>query len=497
MRIPLLANSSKGISTNVSSQELINFFYEAPPTGEGHVGAILPVHGTSLFASIGSAAHRVGGLMYNPIDDLLYGVLDTSLYEITSAAVATNRVTLATSSGTVQMALNPTINEITIVDGNTGKYFQCGPNTGGTIVDADFPTAATCVIHHNGYFIVNHPTTPGRFHWSDLNSSTAYTSTSFATAQSITSPIRAMIEHKGLIYFFGDVNGEIFYNEGSTTSTFTRVDYLHTGIVAQHTLQRFDNSIAWLSRSKAGELHVVMMAGGYQPQVISTPELNYTWQRLSAVEDAYSYVYTVDGHEFYVITFPTSSVTYAYDALTKRWHQRSGPFSAGLPTRDGVASIAFCGHWGGHVVGDSNAAGRLLSIDSSTYTWAGVNMERRVTGPMMSLENESMFRFSEVQVDIEEGVATGVETGNDGQVTLSYSKDGGHTYSTGVQLALGVGASTGYKTRLMKRKLGSGRLWNFRVYTDTFRKIIIKGAYGRLFGEPKEGFPKVSSQVTG
>jgi hypothetical protein len=52
-----------------------------------------------------------------------------------------------------------------------------------------------------------------------------------------------------------------------------------------------------------------------------------------------------------------------------------------------------------------------------------------------------------------------------------------------VQLELG----TSYTHRLIKRKLGWGRLWNFRVYTDTPRKIVIKGAMARAYSENLSG----------
>ena len=129
--------------------------------------------------------------------------------------------------------------------------------------------------------------------------------------------------------------------------------------------------------------------------------------------------------------------------------------------------------------------GALYTFTQTTYQAAAANIPRRVTGPLMSLENEARLRFSEVQVDIEEGVNAGSETGDDGQLKLQYSKDGGNNYSTGVQLELG--ATTNKSHRLITRKLGSGRLWNFRIYTDTPNKIIIKGAFGRTYGEPLGG----------
>jgi hypothetical protein len=115
-------------------------------------------------------------------------------------------------------------------------------------------------------------------------------------------------------------------------------------------------------------------------------------------------------------------------------------------------------------------------------------MERRITGPTFHTDNEDRLRVSEVQIDVEEGVIDNADAGNDRQLTLYYSKDNGHSYSSGKQLDIGEAAVDGYNHRLMMRKLGQARHWSFRIYSDTPRKLIVKGAYGRIYGEQKSGF---------
>jgi len=51
-------------------------------------------------------------------------------------------------------------------------------------------------------------------------------------------------------------------------------------------------------------------------------------------------------------------------------------------------------------------------------------------------------------------------------------------------LDIGTENAAGFKHRLMKRKLGYGRSWIFSLYTKSTRKIVVKGAYGRLVQEP-------------
>src|SRR5688500_8923910 len=118
MRVPLFGGSYEGISANTSSQEAINFYYEPAAPGEGHQGAMVPTHGATLFDTLDAAANRA--MLFDPGDGLLYVVNGDSFYEVTSAASATDKDTLATSSGRCELALNPLSREILIVDGSQG-----------------------------------------------------------------------------------------------------------------------------------------------------------------------------------------------------------------------------------------------------------------------------------------------------------------------------------------------------------------------------------------
>lgn len=487
MRIPLLGGSYEGISTNTSSQEAINFYYEPPAPGEGHIGAMVPVHGATLFDTLANAGD-IRGMIYVPNN--LYVASDNDFYQVNSGATETDRGDLNTSSGRVEMAYNPIAVEIMVVDGTNGYIYDVAGAGFSLISDTDYPDTATTVDYCNGRFLVNDPTTNGKFWWSDLNDGTAWGSTNFSTAQSLASQVRKIVVDKvDSIYLFGDDRSEVWFNSGDPDLVFEKVEAMECGIAAAGTACRFDNSVAWLSRSERGALQAVKAGGGFQPVVFSAPEVSRKWEGYSTVDDAFAYVMQIDGHEFYIITFPTAGATWAYDALTKLWHRRSAAFSSGNPTREKANCHAYCGDWSGgtHILGDSSETGKLFAVSTSVYTFDSANMERRATGPALAAPNESRLRFSEVQIDIEEGIADSGDSGNDDELTFSYSKDGGHTYSSGVQLALGVGASTGYATRLMQRKLGHGRNWIFRVYADTPRKIVVKGAYGRVYGEGLDG----------
>ena len=485
MRIPLFGGAYEGISTNTSSQQCINYYYEHPAPGESHQGAMLPVHGSTLFDTLVNTGD-IRAMLYEPKGSLLYVVSDNDLYSVTSGAIETARDVLATTSGRVEMALNPTEQAIVTVDGNTGLHYDIATTTGADITDTEFPDAATTVAHINNRFLVNDPTTVGKFWWSDLGDGTSWDSASFGVGLSLTSTIQKILVDEDRVFLFGKEQSEVWYNKGTSTQVFDKFTQFETGIAAAGSAVVYDNSIVFLASSKRGQLEVCRVGDGYVPQVISTPELSRKWEQYSTVSDAEAFAMTIDGHPFYVLSFPTGNATFAYDASVQgsgfEWAQWSGAFSNDAPIRYYGGVHAFCSGWSGgtHIVGDHAETGKLFAISETVYTWASANMERQLTGPGIAAENEDRLRFARIQIDCEEGVIDSGDTGNDRQLTVYWSKDGGHTFSSGVSLDIGEAAVDEYYHRLIRRRLGSGRNWIFRVYSDSKRKLVVKGAWGRL-----------------
>lgn len=484
MRVPLLGGAYEGISTDTSAQESINFYYEKPAPGETHQGALLPLHGASLFATCPNAA-SIRATLYNPVDDLLYVVSGDTFYEVTNLGSITSRGTLDSSAGPARMVINSFTNEILIVDGTSGYIFDTVSNSFTKITHPNFPSGPANAAYIDGYFIVEDPNAIGRFRWSDLNDGLEWPDLNFATAESLDSPLAQIIVDKRIIYLLGTNRGELWYSSGDD-ATFTRFEFLEAGSLLARTegtisIQRFDNSVAWISRNRRGQLQAVRAGTQYQPEVFSTPEVSRKWQELGTSAAHITYAYQIDGHEFFVVTFTGSGngLTYAYDAATGIWHQRSGPFSSNNPTREIVNAHAFCERWeisgelGAHIVGDYQANGRLYVLRRDLYTWNSTAMRRRATGQQLAADNESRLRFSEVQVDIHEGIATGT-------LNLSWSNDGGNSYSTPRVLDIS-------NPRVVARKIGTGRRWIFRVETETTGKIIVKGLWGRIYREPFAG----------
>ena len=144
-----------------------------------------------------------------------------------------------------------------------------------------------------------------------------------------------------------------------------------------------------------------MMGQGYQPMVVSTPEINYQISTYNNIQDAFGYSYQDEGHEFYVLTFPTANVTWAYDASTKEWHQRSHIISD-IDSRERYNCHVFA--FGKHLFGDF-LNGSIYELDGTIGTFNTARVHRQRTTIPVS-DEEDRRRLSSLQLDMEEGIGS-------------------------------------------------------------------------------------------
>ena len=125
--------------------------------------------------------------------------------------------------------------------------------------------------------------------------------------------------------------------------------------------------------------------------------------------------------------------------------------------------------------------GKIYTLDSSVGTIDSTRIPRERTSPDIT-DDEKRTRISSFQLDMEEGTGDPNDS-TDTSIWLSYSKDGGHTWSN--EISKSIGDAGEYSNRIIWRKLGRGRHWVFKVRTWSPNEVIIKGAYTRIYGEPQ------------
>jgi hypothetical protein len=233
-----------------------------------------------------------------------------------------------------------------------------------------------------------------------------------------------------------------------------------------------DNGLFWLGKDARGQ-GVVYRANGYTGQRISTHAVEWQIQQYGNLSDAIGYTYQQDGHSFYVLIFPSANTTWVYDVATQAWHERAGWVNGEFTRHRSNCQVFFNSKV---VVGDYED-GRIYAFDLDYYqdddqiqrwyrTWRALP-----TGA----NNLKRTAHHSLQIDLESGVGINLGQGDDPQVMLRWSDDGGHTWSN--EHWAPIGKIGEYYRRVFFRRLGMTLKLRDRVYelsmTDPVKTAIM------------------------
>lgn len=236
------------------------------------------------------------------------------------------------------------------------------------------PTAVTAVsgAFLDGYFIIAVPSSK-RLYISGINDGLSWNSLDFALKEGYPDILVALLADHLELWLFGSQTTEIWRNTGAANFPLERDPgaFMNHGCIAPATPCRLGEGVAWLSGDPRGG-PVAMVAVGFMPQRVSTHAIEAIWRGYSTVNDATSYVYIDQGHEFWVLQFPTANATWVYDRTSGFWAPRGWWNGATIDRQRG----AFHGYvFGKHLVGDwSN--GKIYEMNMAFYDDAGTQINR-------------------------------------------------------------------------------------------------------------------------
>jgi len=380
------------------------------------------------------------------------------------------------------------------------QQFSILPSTdgafqGGGIVDVN-----------DNYFIYSRPGSQ-QFAVSDILSPITQ---ALSFGSKFTSPdnLVSLIASNGQLYLLGEKSSEVWQDQGTFPLAYQRIPGSATqqGIIAPFSVARCANSFAYVSQNIRGQNQVVYM-NGYTPQRISTHAVeNSLLDQYTA--DAIAYTYQLEGHEVYVVSFPTIDITWAYDFTTQLWHKWLWVDSNNVYHRHRsncaavFQDIVVVGDW---------QNGNLYQLDQSTYTDNGGEVRRLRRAPHLVTDLQRQY-FDELQIQFQPGVGNGGFSrdrnrylgspytiplndpliigvqdidvlGNAGQINpndtlynpqamLRWSNDGGSTWSK--EYWQDIGQQGKYKHRAIWRRLGMSRDKVFEVVvTDPVKAVVV------------------------
>ena len=371
-------------------------------------------------------------------------VAGATLYEVTSAGVATARGTLSSSSGYVGMDDNKT--QLAIVDGANLYIYTLGTNT-LTLISSSGWRGSNDVYEMDGYFIFVDPDTD-QFYISAIDDGTSLDALDFSSADSAPDNIVThRVMHRQL-WLFGDLSTEIWIDSGELAFPFARYNSytMDVGCVGKRAAINAADTLFWVGKTDRGT-GIVYMAQGNQPSRVSTMAVEQALAASTDISAATMWTYQIEGHEFIGINAPGLSTTWVFDAAVQQWHER-GEWDAGwLPLR----SMLVTAHAGDHFAG--TADGKLVRLDAIVNNLNGRPLVRERTWPHLkkaSMESMSFY-----------GLELSMNTGYGGVVTLEISNDGGKTF--GPKLLRSLGAIGRWMQKV--RWLGLGSAYNrvFRI----------------------------------
>lgn len=465
MQIPFVGAAYESRSTNLDSQRCVNLYPERDESGQGKsVAALYGTPGTRLLVTLPGTGGIRG--QHTPATGDMIAVQGNKVYRVSSAWVATECGTLLTTTGPVSIADNG--QSAMIVDGPYGYVLSLSGNTTAQITSDAF-YGADRVKYLDNYFILNRPDTQ-TFYITELGTTTL-DALDFASAEGAPDLLVSLhVDHREL-WLFGDTSVEVFFNTGNADFPFERTGnaFIQHGCAAPQSIASMDNTIYWLGKDERGS-GTVWLANGYNPQRVSTHALENAIQGYETISDAIAYTYQQEGHSFYVLTFPTASKTWVYDAATLLWHERAyrNTTTAALERH---RSNAYCFFGGEHVVGDWEN-GNLYALDLDYFSDNGDPMPAiRATGHAADPDYRWMI-WDSLQVDMETGVGLQTGQGSNPQAMLDWSDDGGHTWSN--EHTKSMGAVGKYKARVRWTRLGRSRDRVYRLtITDPVKRVIL------------------------
>jgi len=400
------------------AQECINFYAEIDPTkqpGQRGIVALYPTPGLLLKTQL--AVAEVRGLHTMSGGEILIAVSGSNVYSVNINMVATLIGALLSSTGPVSISDNITTNNgltAYIVDGDNRYTWVASTNTFAMLSASDGPWQGASVTDQvDNYFLYNEP---GTQNWacSDLGLATSSLAL-YGAADGYSDLLVSMIVSNRQVYLLGETTTEVWTDVGNvitgiTTFPFQRVPGTSSqkGIGAPFSLARLDGSFVCVTRDNRGDGTIEMMQG-------------YTWVRISthAVEqtlidqytgDAIAYSYQIEGHEMYVVTFPTINLTWVYDFSTKSWHKWLS-FDDGVYNRHRSNCGAFFNNM--YIVGDYEN-GKLYSIENDVYTEDGATIRRLRRAPHLVADFQREY-FDELQIQFQPGVGLNGYPGYDGE----------------------------------------------------------------------------------
>ncbi len=430
---------SQGRSFNWSGAELVNCFAEKADGDKLENFALMATPGLTLWHAVGTGPIRASIV----VAGVLYAVSGNSLFSVSSVGVA---VSLGTIPGTGPVRIAANYTQVCIAANGTGYVYS------GTL-QTPVPFDVSDVCYADGYIMWQIEDSE-QFLISSLDDALVYDAADIASVEGAPDNLVGMINDHREIQFYGQTTTEIFYNSGAAFFPFERQGnaFIERGCFDRDSIVKIDNTVTFV-----GDDRIVYSLNGYIPQRVSTHAIEYQLRDATYVR---AFTYTQEGHKFYVMECDRG--TFLLDQATGAWHRRRSLGGDFWRVSGVVAAYDL-------LLFTDRATGNLYTASLDVFTENSETISAEITLPTIDngSDQKTMYAF---QLMLETG--QGNAAIDDPQIMLTYSNDGGHTWSN--EMWRSAGQLGQYQHRVIWRKLGQFYTRQMRlVMTDPYYRLMI------------------------
>lgn len=448
--------SVPAFSRPVSAQRVVNAYAERQQSGAKAQWARYGSPGIVTTDSLGAGPVRG----WHQMNGVLYCISGSGVYTVTAGGVGT--LVASGVVGNEVVSIDDNGLELVILNGMLGWTYD-PVNLLRQITSPFFYAANTGVFFDDYFFFDRHGT--NTFFRSDLLDGQSYVFDNFISAEGrpdFTNSVRVL---GNILYVLGESTIERFYDAGADDFPLRRTEggVISRGCAAPRSVIDEDEKFFFLGNDRV----FYQWGGGLQR--MSNHAIETAWQAYQRVDDAFCTKYTWNGHKFINVNFPSANATWTVDLAGGKWHERESLDSQRRPIRWRANAMldAFGKTWAGDY-----RTGKIGYLDGATYTEFDDPFDTYFITPSIG-DGMHRTRMPWVFFDAESGVGSNTGQAVDPQWMLSFSDDGGRTF-TPVSQQRGSGLIGETDRRMYWERLGSFYNRVLRIGTsDPAKRVAI------------------------
>jgi len=418
--INIAGGSYQDRSRSLTSQETRNFYQEYLEAGKDKY-VIKSFPGQKIFGSTTGGIDRG----QHQMAEINYRVQDKTLWRVASDGTHTDKGTI---NGTGRCIFADDGINLFIV--TTGYVYHYDGSTVTIVTDSSI-VGAQSVTFINNQFAYTFPTLTV---FSDVGDGSSASSLNAVNEESTPDDLVRDYAFDQILYRFGkrSVNG--WYNSGVGTPPFDKIEgqTVSVGLSAIHSVNNTRDYVYWLGSDN----QVYRMRSG-QADPISTTAISAEIQGFDIIDDAFGEILTIDNKYIYVLTFPSENKTWALNEELGKdgWFELSEGVDSNRYNAGSISNV-----YEKVLIGDKDN-GNLYELDFNTYDLNGETWQRRrvissINGDMLGQKGKRV-QMSRLELIIESGTGLIHGQGDDPQIMIEASYDGGASWDAGTWMKIG------------------------------------------------------------